>query len=327
MNQNNLIDLQTGTTIKPGQRLIRIKGGVWLPVGIGSKYTPGSAGTQSATRYYKCASVDTSAKTWTGYRAVLNGGVYTFENTVTTGLSYTSVTPQVGSIYSADALVYVDSLYTGIPTDGLVFYAPLVENKTTAETGQILTKSGDITYSTYGNMPYVQMTKEAAIYTEDTSDIPSGSQCRTWSFYIKFNSIDTNAYFMGLSSKSLGTANWYYFYLNTNLNICLTGYSDDNGFPAVINKDTWYHICLTYCGKVCSAYINGIFASDFATANDLPKTSTYFMMGNTPYHFFNNRAYEGADCCLSSVRIYNRVLNASEIAALASEFTPTQVNT
>ena len=76
-----------------------------------------SSGGGSA-EFYKCASVDTSAKTWSGYKAVFDStaGTWSFSDTVTEGLSYTSVTPVVGGIYSADALVIVSLLYTGTPT-------------------------------------------------------------------------------------------------------------------------------------------------------------------------------------------------------------------
>lgn len=76
-----------------------------------------SSGGTSA-EYYKCASVDTEAKTWSGYKAVFDStaGTWSFESDVTEGLAYTSVTPIVGGIYSADALVIVSLLYTGTPT-------------------------------------------------------------------------------------------------------------------------------------------------------------------------------------------------------------------
>ena len=68
-----------------------------------------------SAEYYKCASVDTSAKTWTGYKAVFDSaaGTWSFESGVTEGLTYTSVTPVVGVIYTKDALVTVASVYTG----------------------------------------------------------------------------------------------------------------------------------------------------------------------------------------------------------------------
>ena len=60
----------------------------------------------------------TGAKTWSGYKAVFDStaGTWSFESDATEGLAYTSVTPIVGGIYSADALVIVSLLYKGAPT-------------------------------------------------------------------------------------------------------------------------------------------------------------------------------------------------------------------
>lgn len=57
-------------------------------------------------------------KAWSGYKAVFDSakGTWSFESGVTAGLAYTNVTPIVGGIYSADALVIVSLLYTGTPT-------------------------------------------------------------------------------------------------------------------------------------------------------------------------------------------------------------------
>lgn len=78
----------------------------------------GSLSGGTSAEYYKCASMDTSAKTWSGYKAVFDSGTgtWSFESGVTAGLAYTNVTPIVGGIYSADALVIVSLLYTGTPT-------------------------------------------------------------------------------------------------------------------------------------------------------------------------------------------------------------------
>lgn len=60
----------------------------------------GSLSGGTSAEYYKCASVDTSAKTWSGYEAVFDSGtgMWSFESDVTAGLAYTSVTPVVGGI-------------------------------------------------------------------------------------------------------------------------------------------------------------------------------------------------------------------------------------
>lgn len=64
------------------------------------------------------SSASTGSKTWSGYKAVFDSGTgtWSFESGVTAGLAYTNVTPIVGGIYSADALVIVSLLYTGTPT-------------------------------------------------------------------------------------------------------------------------------------------------------------------------------------------------------------------
>lgn len=84
----------------------------------------------------------TGAKTWSGYKAVFDSGTgtWSFESGVTAGLTYTSVTPIVGGIYSADALVTVSMLYDGTVTlPGCVFYAELKDNTTELKSGQTLT--------------------------------------------------------------------------------------------------------------------------------------------------------------------------------------------
>ena len=84
----------------------------------------------------------TSGNTWSGYKAVFDSGTgtWSFESDVTEGLTYTSVTPSVGGIYSPDALVTVSMLYDGTVTlPGCVFYAELKDNTTELKSGQPLT--------------------------------------------------------------------------------------------------------------------------------------------------------------------------------------------
>ena len=83
-------------------------------------YEGGTTGGGSC-KYYKCASVDTTVKTWSGYELILQDGVYTISETLTEGLSYSGFEPLVGRIYSADGMLEVSSFYQGFqlvsPTD------------------------------------------------------------------------------------------------------------------------------------------------------------------------------------------------------------------
>ena len=74
----------------------------------------GSSGGGTSAAYYKCASVDVSAKTWSGYKAVFDStaGTWSFESDVTEGLAYNFMTPSVGGVYDADCTMTA-SLDTG----------------------------------------------------------------------------------------------------------------------------------------------------------------------------------------------------------------------
>lgn len=107
------------SVVKDGAVLLFSEDGETLvakhPDGSFTEIGSGSGG--GSAEFYKCASVDTSAHTWTGYKAVFDSGAgtWSFESEVTEGLTYTSVTPEIGGIYSADALVIVSLLYSGTP--------------------------------------------------------------------------------------------------------------------------------------------------------------------------------------------------------------------
>lgn len=68
----------------------------------------------STMNFYKCASVDTVEKTWTGYKAVLTDGVYAFNTVVTAGLKF-------GSAYTPTAVIsLIRMLQLKYPVYGLV---------------------------------------------------------------------------------------------------------------------------------------------------------------------------------------------------------------
>ena len=257
--------------------------------------------------FYKCASVDTSAKTWTGYRAVLNDGIYTFEDIVTTGLSYTSVTPQVGNIYSQDALARISSLYSAIPTDGLVFYAPLAEDTATAETGQTMNFSGNVVYDVFDGV-------NGAFFNNAYFSSSIGSTLSEWtlSFWLKVTENQTSGagYF---NSKTNGEILIYINSSNRNLRF----YPPDD-LGTNVAPENWNHFVVASSGNTCSVYQNGIFYSN-KTWNQA-KSFDQFYIGSR-YSEGTIKAYT------AGLRIYNRLLSEMEAASLASEFTPTQVNT
>ena len=63
--------------------------------------------------FYRCASVNTENNTWTGYKAILSNGSYSFEQNVTENLSCgNGFVPIINEIYDKFALIHVADLYT-----------------------------------------------------------------------------------------------------------------------------------------------------------------------------------------------------------------------
>lgn len=82
-------------------------------------YNGGGGG--GTAKYYKCASVDTANKTWSGYELVLQDDVYAISDVLTEGLTYNGFTPIVGNVYTEDGFIEVKAYYQGFvlvsPTD------------------------------------------------------------------------------------------------------------------------------------------------------------------------------------------------------------------
>lgn len=279
-----------------GDKGLLVNGKYFIPV------TNESSGAVAS--YYKCASVDTEAKTWSGYKAVFDSaaGTWSFESGITEGLPYTSVTPIVGGIYSADALVRVASLYNGIPTDGLVLYAPFMSDMNTAETGQAINYQNSVSFGTVDGIQCAHLTgSDISIQIEGISDIsvslflkiPSGSGSWNGSYLFLYGG--GNSQVFGLQAKG---SNFYF-----------SGWNNDFSIDKSIGTN-FQHVCLTYNGNVVETYFNGIASTNAAKTLSLP-TSSALRLG-----------HESLDMYICALRVYNRRLDASEIALLAQEYSP-----
>lgn len=102
--------------------------------------------------YYKCASVDTTAHTWTGYEATFANGAWSFAVTITSGLAYgDAYTPVVDGIYDDGCTVSVKKLYDGVVepvnTIMLMHFDDNISYEGTA-TGEIEAKQYSMYYGT-----------------------------------------------------------------------------------------------------------------------------------------------------------------------------------
>lgn len=272
--------------------------------------------------FYKCSSVDTANKSWSGYRAVLTEGVYTFEESITAGLSYTAVTPVIERVYTADALCEIKSLYNGIPVDGLVFYAPLTKASSVAETGQALITSGNVTYDTVDGIPCAYFDGNATIYMPDDDKnilrLPTGNMPGTISLRFKSTAAQYASIMNYCGENRTSRGIW----LNTNGNITLDdgsgNLSDTVGFCDDANhfNGIWCHAIITYNGTTLKLYVDGIEKS--SVDYELNTGAMRFGIGAWAWghitHYFTGY--------VAAVRVYDRVVTAREIQQLAGEFEP-----
>lgn len=203
---------------------------------------------------------------------------------------------------------------SAIPDDGLIFYAPLQENKSTAETGQALSKNGTVTYGTESGIPCAFNNGNGYLDFSASGLITMSSDWAI-SLWIRFNSFSgqcPTAFAMG-SSHGIGTAIRVCYY---NGELCFepVSLSPDSNSINTPSLNVWYHICIVHSGTKTIMYSDGVQKNEKSFTYSFTPSSG--KIGNS---LGNNEYFNG---WISDVRIYNRALDSDEISALANEYTP-----
>lgn len=269
-------------------------------------------------KFYKCASVDTASKTWSGYELILQNGVYVVSDVLIDALNYSVVTPAVNNIYSSDTLILA-SPYMGweAPTRGLVFYASL------AESDQTLATVGNIEYTVRESIPCSYFNGYSFIGTteEDTAFAigPNG----TLSLWFNTPRTDT----MCLCTVNYGGASTQRECFNLYLRggIPSVGINGEEVFvDTAYETDKWYNMVATVQDGIVNIYLNGTFVSSRNLGVDC--TGKCINIGACPVDGMITQdpsVSEHFTGYIAACRLYNRVLSQEEITKLASEFTPT----
>lgn len=327
IKENNLTPYEG--EIKSGQRLIKV-GNTFVPVGVGGAFEPGSVQfiEVGGGVYYKCASVNTTANTWTGYKAVLTDGVYTFEGAVTENLPYgNGFTPAVGKTYNGDATVYVGRLYgkaESMPQENLLLYMPL-KTDVNVETGQALSKNNTLSFATVDGIQCAVLDGSNYLYdntwlNENMKQTDSTSSY-TLSIWAKHDeplpdTWDNNLIHFGVTAG-------LYVDSGTSLSIEFLqpyGDSSDEWKASATNINTmWHHYTFVRDGstKSVSVYVDGSLTATIENLN-WGVESAAFNIG--AHSYANQGMFRG---WVTGFRAYTRVLSEDEIFALSSELTPT----
>lgn len=270
-------------------------------------------GTLTATaEFYRCASVDTVNKTWTGYRAVLTDGIYSFEDTVTTGLIYgTAYTPSVGYVYNSNATVQISKLWS----DGLVFREALATDKEYAKTGQKRTiVTGTPVYTTVDGIPCLMADGETVIkYTPD--ECPAGNSPRSVAAWVRTDNLSQESYIIAYGSR--GGTNVYFGFDCYDGGVQISCSSNSNPVRVPLEENVWAHIAAVYDGEILKMYKDGVLYGEAAFPRPTLSTeNAAIQIGGT---------YQGDyifDGYVAGCYIYERVLTSEEIETLSKEYTP-----
>ena len=266
------------------------------------------SGTGEAAKYYKCASVNTSEKTWSGYELILQDGVYVVSDTITEGLTYTGFTPIVGTIYNEDTTLTIGTLFSKAETlEGCVFAANM-QTASATYNGETVNLEG-ITLA------------DAPGYTDGTKALAGGENLNypvdgANNFADGTISIALSVYWnIGATS---GSSPYYFRFpcsnaCNFNQDVSgADGY--ETGVVAFIGSEFrrtnietsgWHHFVFTYSKGTVNWYMNGILFQSWAS-NFAPSSIT--AIANTFKSVIN--------VYMKDLQIYNRVLSEEEIITL-----------
>lgn len=270
--------------------------------------TPVGYWTESGKKCEGIYQENNDEDTWLGSEAIkTEDGHYVFSEEISEGLTYgTGYTPVVGRIYNKDATINVNKLWQGIvPTeDGLIFYASLDTNSTTAETGQTMT----LTKTSIQEIDGVVATHfdSGSVIASSDERVAIG-KFGTLSAWIRPNSPGGNQVIMYIGDNA--GSQWNLVLRGQYISIGINGAEVNpfiyDGFGA------WHHLCCTLQDGNLELYIDG--ESVWTGSFNINVKGSGISIGSSGEPFYG---------FISSPRVYNRVLEPDEIKILAKEITP-----
>ena len=187
-----------------------------------------------------------------------------------------------------------------IPTDGLVFYAPLAEDKATAETGQTMSEmNGEILYINADGVPCGIFDDKLLLI--DPVTFPSTSFTMSiW--YYRFKNAKTASFF----SFGLHVTEEYGGIALRDEDGYLGFDRDGGGEASEYLFSGWTHCLLTYSQNTLKIYANGNLVYEASLVLNIPSENQKLSIGGW---FDIDTGYYTVNGHISSARFYNRVLS------------------
>lgn len=286
----------------------------WMYYGEGSYWSDSNwDGVSGMTGVESTAIVDADAlKTWDGYKAVLTNGIYEFEKTLTTGLTYgEAFTPVRGRIFDAKCTIKVEAVWTSIPLDGLIFYDPLDGGTPDAPIIGGNYTSGSLSYTVIDGIACADITEGQQLIKNDISNYPA-------------NNITLSCW--ARKKGDSGFQNLFGYGIDSTFRACMLRGNKDSGVFGVerasgqiysdvnIMDGKWHHLAATIGSNGNNTlWVDGVAVHSFSDQFNIDGSGSLAVGG------WVNGGYSG-DSYLAACRLYSRVLTDAEIADLANEF-------
>lgn len=162
----------------------------------------------------------------------------------------------------------------------------------------------------------------------DMDWLPNGSNQRAISFWMLYNSsASQDAFSVGYGKLGASLTAFYYgIDLTGSSNIAYFGWGGDYTSGTSATAGVWKHMLYMYDGSKVGLYYDGNYLNNYTSAlvTDTDDASFGFSIGNSYFYGTYARQFYGM---VDEVYIWNRTLNASEIANLsAGEYYPFNVS-
>lgn len=157
----------------PTVRLTDYNSSYWVDT---DSYTPATL-TFSA---WQTQEMPATAESWSGYKLEQNNdtGAWTTTDTLVENMQVLYQKPKVGEIYSADTSILIKKMFDGsvypIPSDGLVFYAPLDSDYVDMVSGQSAVVEGG-TFTKHNGLDCLYLDGSGYVKWRENNQIPVGN--------------------------------------------------------------------------------------------------------------------------------------------------------
>lgn len=184
-----------------------------------------------------------------------------------------------------------------VPSNGLIFYVPLAQQKETAQSGQTLTYNGTITHQTYKGIPCAHFST-AYISSQLADTIPAYPM--TISIWAAPDTTQSRALWSFSDDMPMMYYDGKYHVYSPDVQV------------AEGNIGQWHHIvwCIE-ASRISTYYFDGVKKGTVATS---ASTFRYIKIGHRNGYQPQWKGY------LAGFRVYNRALSAEEVQALTNEY-------